>query len=194
MKNLNLYSNFNKKIFNENLKIYKESVFYYTGDHLVFDLVDKYINCDINVSNNNDETTLIDEKMLDKNKRTISYKVNNYKRSKRDMLYYDIINEFDDFKKFTIKYKKLLKYYDKHKNLSKQQNFELDSLMIKLTYLLIELKVNLNMPLDDISIENINSYCDCIAFDIINNNYKALSISEHIYDDQILLQKKIKTF
>ena len=74
MEIINIHGGFNQKLFNENLKIYREN--FHTSDHLVFNLVEQYINSDLNVSNINDETTLIEENMLNKNKQKISYKLN----------------------------------------------------------------------------------------------------------------------
>lgn len=185
MEIINIHGGFNQKLFNENLKIYREN--FHTSDHLVFNLVEQYINSDLNVSNINDETTLIEENMLNKNKQKISYKLN---KSQRNMLYWNLKKEFEILKELIIEYNSLLKYYDIEKKLNKHQNLKLNSLIIKLIYLLIELKVNLNIPLDDIANENIYSYCDCITFDIVNKKYESLSISKHIYDNKLILQKK----
>lgn len=183
MNKLEIYSDFDKKIVKDNFKLYKNCSI---SDKRIFDFVKKYMNGDLYVTKLNDETTVIDENMISKNELEIANKL---AKSKQNALYQNLNEEFLKFRKLANRYEFLLQKYDKQLELSKYENMQLDLLLIKMTYILIELKVSLNLSLNDISINNINSYCKCIISDIINENYEPLSINKHIYNKVLNLEK-----
>lgn len=177
MNHLELYKN----IFNKQLVLYKN---YSVIDKRVFSLVKQYLNNSLNITNLNDEITIVDENMLSQNEKDISFKL---AHSKQNKSYIKLITKFNEYKYLVKNYEHLLQKHDAVYKLSQKDNHELDLLLYKLIFLLIELKVSLNMNLQDMSIVDINSYCECIAFDIINNNYETLSFNKHIDEKNIQL-------
>lgn len=186
MKKLKIYSEFNKKTLKNNLKLYKNCSI---SDKRVFNFVEMYINNDLNVTKNNDEITVIDENMISKNELEIATKL---LKSKQNILYKQLDEKFLTFRKLANEYEILLSKHDKNLKLSQKDHKKLDLLLLKMTYTLIELKINLNLDLYDISINNINSYCNCIIFDILNKDYESLSIDKHIYNRTLNFKKKHK--
>lgn len=184
MNKLEIYSDFDKNLLKNNLKLYKNCSI---SDKRVFNFIKKYINGNMDVTKLNDETTVIDENMIFKNESEIALKL---LKSKQNTLYQSLNEEFFKFRKLANRYEFLLQKYDKHFELSQYENMQLDLLLIKMTYILIELKISLDLNLSDISINNINSYCECVISDIINKNYESLSISKHIYNKVLNLEKK----
>ena len=183
MNKLEIYSDFNKNVIKNNLKLYRNCSI---SDKRVFKFVERYINGNLDVTNLDDETTVIDENMIFKNESEIALRL---LKSKQNTLYQNLNEEFLRFRKLANRYEFLLKKYDKQFELSQYENMQLDLLLIKMTYILIELKISLNLNLNDISVNNINSYCECIIHDIINKNYEPLSIDKHIYNKMLNLEK-----
>ena len=177
----------NNKTLRNSLKLYKNNPI---TDKYVFNLINKYVNKDLDtITSLDDEITVIDENMLSKNERDIAFKLAKVHNIKAYMPIYNTLKtKFNEFKILATQYENLLTIHDLTHNLSYKQNQKLDLLLYKLTFKLIELKVNLNMDLQDIAMNDLLTYCAAIENDIVTNNYKSLSFDEWINDSKLVLR------
>ena len=175
----------NDKAFKNGLKLYKNNPI---TDQNVFNLIKKYVNKTLDeVTDLDDDITIIDENMLSQNEKDISFKLAKirYNKAYRSM-YKNLIEKFKEFKILIQDYEKLSNKHDNH--LKTEKFKELDLLVYKLTFALIELKANLNISLKDIAMNDILIYCAMIENDITTNNYEALSFNQYTNDIQLKLR------
>ena len=164
--------------FNKKLKTYNKTI----CDKRVFKLIQESLNGNFFITNNEEELTILDENVLSLNEKNIAFKLaksknNNYSKQLND--------KFNIWKNLVKKFENLLAQHDKEYKLNEEQNKELDLINLKLIYMLIDLKVNLGMNLDDISINDITYYCNSIAYDIYDGKYEPLNIEKHIDEQKI---------
>lgn len=171
-------TNYDIKKFAKNFKAYNKTI----NDKRVLKLVTQTLNGYIFVTDNNEELTVLDENMLSLNEKNIALKL---AKSKRNTYNQKLNEKFNKWKQLVTEFENLLDIHDKEYQLTKEQHKKLDLINLKLIYILIDLKVNLGMPLNDISINDIIYYCNSIAFDVYNNQYEPLSIEKHIDEQKI---------
>ena len=78
---------------------------------------------------------------------------------------------------------KLKNLFDTYKKYCKNGYYDteyLSTLRKQMFYLILELRVSLNMNLDAIVYSEISNYCEIIANDVVNNKYKRLNFQSHL--------------